>query len=1021
MKPIALTMSAFGPYAGTQTLDFRLLGGNSLFLIHGPTGAGKTTILDAICYALYNETSGVERDGRMMRSDLADPALPTEVTFDFALGAERYRIRRRPDQQRPKRRGEGMVQDTPQATLWRRTDCTNDEEDGTVIEAQPTRVTEEMIRLLGFKCDQFRQVIMLPQGKFRELLIANSRDREAILQSLFQTHLYQLVQEELKRAAKELESRLYDANNHRQLLFEQANAADVAELQQRIDELAAELAAMTEQTGTLRQADAAATERLNAGKADVEKLRELAEAQRILAELGDHRTKIDEKRHILARARRAQPLVEAEHTLTARLRESEEATCRANDAQAGYVNAQAEQQRTEAALAAERERDGKRDEAQRLLLKLREYAGKVDELAGARQEAEQASAEMEQNSHARNAARKALEECTAALLLRRQQREEAQQQASRLEVCRLTLRDLTQRFTQRQELAKQEQESDQLSKKQVASEKRRAQAEQELLQAREQLQALQQAWDKGQAAVLARELQPDTPCPVCGSLHHPLLAQPEAAVPTEAALKEAREIVERSEAELTARSQEEANIAQDMARVDAGVSALLDSLGEAANVELEALTAHCEAARELVTESEAAVAAVTALEAEIAALTSAEQQQQAQCALMEQAAAAITQRMERAQAVLQEREQHIPQELRDPHALEQALHQATAHLTALTEALEQAETAANRSRESCAAWQAKWQSAHETAERVGELAKEQQSTFAASIQAAEFLDREDYLAARQYTGDVETLDNEIRRYEGNTQAANDRLARARQSAEGVTAPDIVQLEQQAAQARTALEEALRAGERLQRDLHHLRGIQQQLHELAKKTADLDARYAVLGRLAAVSSGQNPNGINFQRFVLGSLLDDVLEVASKRLHLMSKGRFAMQRVVTRRDQRMASGLDLEISDAYTGTARPVSTLSGGESFLASLALALGLADVVQAYAGGIRLETIFIDEGFGSLDPEALDLAIRTLRDLHTGGRLVGIISHVPELRESIDVRLEVSSDRRGSSAQFIVS
>jgi DNA repair protein SbcC/Rad50 len=176
----------------------------------------------------------------------------------------------------------------------------------------------------------------------------------------------------------------------------------------------------------------------------------------------------------------------------------------------------------------------------------------------------------------------------------------------------------------------------------------------------------------------------------------------------------------------------------------------------------------------------------------------------------------------------------------------------------------------------------------------------------------------------------------------------------------------------------------------------------------------------MGRVADVANGSNRDGITFQRFVLAALLDDVLGAASGRLHIMSSGRFHLQRVRERSDRRTAAGLDLEVHDHYTGTARPVSTLSGGESFLASLSLALGLADVVQTYSGGIQLDAVFVDEGFGSLDPEALDLALQALVDLQGEGRLVGIISHVPALQEIIDARLEVTRHRSGSTARFVI-
>jgi len=193
----------------------------------------------------------------------------------------------------------------------------------------------------------------------------------------------------------------------------------------------------------------------------------------------------------------------------------------------------------------------------------------------------------------------------------------------------------------------------------------------------------------------------------------------------------------------------------------------------------------------------------------------------------------------------------------------------------------------------------------------------------------------------------------------------------------------------------------------------------QLERTAKEISLLESRYAVVGRISEVANGRNAQGITFQRFVLVALLDDVLAAASHRLQVMSKGRFELIRARERLDQRTAGGLDLMVFDAYTGTSRPVNTLSGGESFIASLSLALGLSDVVQAYAGGIKLETIFVDEGFGSLDPESLDLAFRALIDLQKGGRLVGIISHVPELKERVDVRLEIAPSNRGSKVKFI--
>ena len=294
------------------------------------------------------------------------------------------------------------------------------------------------------------------------------------------------------------------------------------------------------------------------------------------------------------------------------------------------------------------------------------------------------------------------------------------------------------------------------------------------------------------------------------------------------------------------------------------------------------------------------------------------------------------------------------------------------------------------------------------------------SAFAGRLQGAGFANDAEFQAAKHSPAEIDHLEETIRRYDGDLRAARDRMERAQQAAKDLLAPDIEALDKAFQKAKADLEAGIKAEAALNEKLKQLNAWLESLRKTAHELESLEARYAVTGRIADVANGRNSFGITFQRFVLAALLDDVLIAASERLKLMSKGRFHLQRATIRGDRRAAAGLDLEVYDTYTGTTRPVNTLSGGESFLASLALALGLADVVQAYAGGIRLDTIFVDEGFGSLDPEALELAIRALVDLQRGGRLVGIISHVPELKERIDVRLEVTSTNRGSVARFVV-
>jgi exonuclease SbcC len=227
MRPLALTLQAFGPFPGREHLDFSELGENPLFLISGATGSGKTTILDAVCFALYGDTSGETRGAREMRSDHATPETGTEVVFEFSLGERRYRIQRAPEQERPKRRGDGLTHQAQTAHLWDRTGCAQDGE-GTVLASGWRKVTEEVVGLIGFRSDQFRQVIMLPQGKFRDLLDAKSQDREEILQSLFPTEIYRRIQEELKERAKELKAQKASLDGNRAALLKHHELEDEA-------------------------------------------------------------------------------------------------------------------------------------------------------------------------------------------------------------------------------------------------------------------------------------------------------------------------------------------------------------------------------------------------------------------------------------------------------------------------------------------------------------------------------------------------------------------------------------------------------------------------------------------------------------------------------------------------------------------------------------------------------------------------------------------------------------------------
>ena len=265
---------------------------------------------------------------------------------------------------------------------------------------------------------------------------------------------------------------------------------------------------------------------------------------------------------------------------------------------------------------------------------------------------------------------------------------------------------------------------------------------------------------------------------------------------------------------------------------------------------------------------------------------------------------------------------------------------------------------------------------------------------------------------------ITALEAAIRDADHRRAAAHERAARAVRAIAGLVRPDLVALDARASAARAAVEATLARITQTRSALAALADTLGRLDTIARESGAIEAEYRVVGHLADIANGTNGRNLTFQRYVLAALLDDVLRAASLRLAAMSRGRYQLQRREDLADARRAGGLDLEVFDEYTGRSRPASTLSGGEGFMASLSLALGLSDVVQAYAGGVQLDTLFIDEGFGSLDPESLDMAMKALIDLQQRGRTVGVISHVEEMKQQIDVAIEVVQGVRGSRVRL---
>ena len=1019
MRPLKLQLQAFGPFAGRESLNFGELGHNPLFLICGPTGAGKTSLLDAICFALYGDTSGDEREGTQMRSDHAGPETLTEGQFDFSLGERQLRVHRVPEQERAKRRGEGTTTAKQDATLWDRTGAV-EEEEGAVLATGWSGVTGAVENLIGFRSSQFRQVIMLPQGKFRELLLAGSREREAILETLFQTEIYSRIQEALKQRELTLVRQVKELRQKRETLLEQAEAADEGELGGRLERIVEQIGQRDREVEKLHDLEKQAVERLHQGRAAQERLDAFNRAGEVLKKLEVRASEISRIKEELAHAGRADSLADLFRQL--------------EDARAQYKSLCEDRDRCEKALAGRQKRyeqvvdrlknleagEANRNAQQQTLVELEGYRGKVLSLQAAADDRDRLSKQAKMLSEGFESGNRRLVEWQDRLAQVTQSLATARETAGRAELLAHRTKLLEQQLTQRRELESITASVRGLEEEREALNTLFETAELALRGQAAALASLQSAWVQGQAAVLAGELVEGVPCPVCGSPDHPQPARSMDEVPTKEILEKATESLGNAE---QARDRSREKLADCDVRLVAArekVEGLQRQLEGVAEQAPEILQANLAASRGALEESLKAQANLELQEREAGDLQSKRE------ALVE-ALAGDEARLNKvklehaaAEAAVSEREKGLPHTWRNPAKLEQAISRKRSELDQARQDLKEAQAAHSAETVALAEANSELKSAKKQKKVYRGHLDELQNQWQQRREGETFATDAAYLGALRDDARKRELETSISEYDKALNSARTTQANAKAQIKDLQRPDLEELTRLEREARKILDAGLKSQASLRKEHEVLEKLYKSLERTGEALNSSERLYEVAGRLSEVANGKNPFRMSFQRFVLTALLDDVLIAATQRLATMSRGRYRLLREREQTDQRSHGGLNLLVEDSYTGKVRPVETLSGGESFQAALGLALGLAEVVQAYSGGVQLSTMFIDEGFGSLDPESLDLAIDTLIGLQQSGRMVGVISHVPELRERIDIRLEVTAGRSGSSAGFVL-
>lgn len=1011
MRPLSLSITAFGPFAGNERIDFSALGEAPLFLLNGPTGAGKTSILDAMCFALYGKSTGDERDSGHMRSDLADAETLTEVEFVFELAAKTYRIRRVPEQQRVKKSGDGTTTQKPEAQLYQ---CLADGSEQLMVAAKVSQATQQIEALTGLDADQFRQVMVLPQGKFRQLLMADSKQREKIFSQLFQTHNYRQIEEQLKTQASDIKQQV-DALKQQQLGIENTLSLEpeqslVEAVEQANNKVQQQEQAKQQQEQAFQQANKV----FEAAKILAKDFAELDNKQGQLQALQDKKGQIQQQQtllDLLEVALKIKPELELWLLKQGELKQSQQA-------QKQLEKDLAEQQellkKAQQQLAQVPQWQQKLEQDKASLQQVQVYQGLIPQWQGVSEQisSSQQNAEQAQKSVAK--AEQQLQQC----LTKRQQdqsdisvlKQQSQQQLSLQQQVSELRQQLTHYQAWQQGLASFQQLNEALTQAKEEGQALKQQAE----QSHKQWQQGKMEWHQNQAAILAHSLQSQTACPVCGSVDHPQPAQLTANAISEAQLNElegnaklAQEHLHEARSQykvLQQQCQQQAKLNQEhQEKCGDGAALSLESLQQALLSAEQALQQANQAHQEM-QKVEQSLQQSQQVEAQLRETLT--EQQRLQQSHMQAHAVAMAQ-----QTQLSEQ---LPESFRTEQALSSQQSQLEHAIKQGQEQILQAQQGDERARQAHTRLSAQLEAKHTQSESLTLQTEQSLAALESAInqhQLESVAQLQSLLAQVEQTSGIKA---ELAHFDNQWQQLTAQIEQLQQKLADQSQPDITELQHQVTTLMESKQRAEHAWQQACSQQQQLNQASLQLQSLIQQQAKLEQEYCIVGTLADVANGKTGNKISLQRFVLSVLLDDVLLAATQRLHIMSKGRYRLLRKDDKAKGNKASGLELEVEDAYTGKNRSVATLSGGESFMAALSMALGLSDVVQAYAGGIKLDTLFIDEGFGSLDSESLELAIRTLVDLQATGKMIGVISHVSEMKEQISNRVTIEKTMEGS-------
>lgn len=1056
MRPTKLVISAFGPYAGeTEAICFDDFSQKGLFLIAGDTGAGKTTLFDAICFALYGTTSGSYRDLRNLRSEYADPETESFVDFSFTHQGRSYRVRRTPSYQRRKLRGEGLVTEKEKAILYQGEEAP--------IEGQ-TQVNNRIRELLGIDDKQFKQIAMIAQGEFWNLLNARTDQRTEILRTIFRTDGYKSMEYRLKdkmNASLARKTRIEESilQYFRDVYADEANPLSpaLADLQKQASETHStwNLTEMLTLLDSVRASDEVRLADIRTSLRKTEKA--LSQSRESLATAETNNHLLDRLAHLREEHQTLNSQKAEIHTLEAVLTRQKVATHELHPADEAYLRKQDEAASTTGQLKSKEEarqaalvraeeaaqaltqaltREPEAENLQRTIQKIEEDADRYRErtrLTETLQQLEQDLASMEEEAAQLAQEGRILKDRIDKLKTMREEWKTRPQELARVEADGRVLQDTFAGILRilDEQVPQREARQEDLHRKQeqylkVTGQFRQAQGA--------RIEA-EQILEYNRAGLLAQHLQEGQPCPVCGSRTHPA----PAALPDTAMTEESFARLQETEQELqeeNTRANAEAEKAKTALELSATQlrSALLDALATPLlSIETEGLSLDdllldaseaCTALEEKISHNEALQKSLrrdcTALERTEEDLTKAEGEESQTLTSHQEDLQTRKSRATRAHTEVSaklETLQALP--FGDWKAAKAARDTAAAAVREIRTAIRTAETEQKTAENAVTALVAECTTLEKALKTQQEAADDLKSALDTRLAASIFSSAEEmreYVVAEESISESE---RKIRTFQQALSTNESQLAQAEADAAGRTMVDVGALQALCEEQETHEDTVRTAMNELDARMH---SNQEKRQNMEAQQASLDAarkEYSLCKRLYELVRGTTGKGkITLEQYIQAAGFDGIIQAANRRLRPMSDGQFELYRQEDAPGKRSNTFLDLMVQDNYTGHRRPVGNLSGGESFKASLSLALGLSDTVSSNLGGIQMDALFIDEGFGTLDRHSIDNAMEILLQLSGTSKLVGVISHREELIENIPQQIRVRKTREGSSLEI---